>query len=55
MGKCAEAFESMQCMGGIGKRNVKGGRMLGFCDEKELCVWQTHGFIRERKRKSLIA
>ena len=37
---------------GVGIRNAEGRRLLNFGDEKGL-AWQTHGFVRQTKGKSL--
>ena len=37
VGKCAEGFEGVHGGNGVGKRNAE-GRLLEFCDERELCV-----------------
>ena len=51
VGKCPKGFEGVHRGNGIWKRNAEGRRLLGFCDEKELCVL---GFMKQRKRKSLM-
>ena len=50
VGKCAEGFEGLHGGNSIGKRNAEGRRLLGFCDEKELCVTNTW-FKKTDKRK----
>ena len=49
MGKYAEGFDGVHGGNGIGKRNAE-GRLLEFCDEKELCVANTW-FKKADKRK----
>ena len=49
MEKCAEGFEGVYGGNGIGKRNAE-GRLLEFCDKKELCMANTW-FYKSEKRK----
>ena len=49
VGKCAEGFEGVHGGNGVGKRNAE-GRLLEFCDERELCVANTW-FKKTDKRK----
>ena len=48
-GKRIEGYKGVHGGNGIGERNVE-GKMLEFCDEKELCVANTW-FRKEEKRK----
>ena len=48
-GKGIEGYEGVHGGNGIGERNVE-GKMLQFCDEKELCVVNTW-FRKGEKRK----
>ena len=49
VGKQSEGYEDVHGGNGIGERNVE-GKMLEFCDEKELCVANTW-FRKWEKRK----
>ena len=53
VGKCAEGFEGVHGGNGVGKRNAE-GRLLEFCDERELCVANTWFKKRQTKGKLLI-
>ena len=46
VGKCVEGFAGVHGGKGIGKRNAEGWRLLGFCDEKELCMANTWFYSR---------
>ena len=50
VGKCAEGFEGVHGVNGVGERNAEGRRLLEFCDERELCVANTW-FKKTDKRK----
>ena len=50
VGKCAKGFEGIHEGYGIGKRNAEGRMLLGFCDQKELCVANTW-YKKKDKRK----
>ena len=52
-GKCAEVFEGVHGANSIGKRNADEKRLLKFLMKKS-CAWQTLGFIRQTKGKSLL-
>ena len=53
LGKCTEGFKVYMRVNGIGKKFRK-RKIAEFCDEKS-CAWQTLGFVRQTKGKSLIA
>ena len=50
VGKWTESYEGVHGGNGIWERNVE-GKMLEFCDKKELCVANTWRFKKEEKRK----
>jgi len=51
VGKWTEGFEGVHGGNGVGKRNLKGRRLLEFCDEKGLCVLNT--WYRKKEKKKL--
>ena len=52
--KCAEGFEGVHGGNGIWKRTAK-GRLLEFCDERELCVANTWFYKADKKKITYIA
>ena len=50
VGKRIDGYENVHGGNGIGERNEE-GRMFEFYDEKELCVWQTHGSEKGKRGK----
>ena len=51
VGKCAEGFEGIHGGYGIRKRNAEGRMLLGFYDQKELCVANT--WCKEKDKRKV--